>query len=261
MVVDISNSGGDENGHLHGGKAGDQTGSEWRIRKNYNRPWKCVLRYPDEKVADKIAALSRAAALNDNIGYDQWQRGSYWAALKAAAYDPSAIKVPCEADCSAGVCANVKAVGYLLGIEKLKEVPITSTHYMREILQKAGFQVLEGEKYTAYDSEYLRRGDILLNDAHHTAVVLTDGAKAGKPEKWTKGTYKVTASALNVRDRRSTLSGKVVGCLTKGEKVELRSLKRNNKGNVWARIKGGKYGGNYVAAEFKGSKYVKKVDE
>ena len=47
----ISNSGSDENGAYSGGQAGDQTGKEWRMRDWYNRPWTCVLRYPDQKVA------------------------------------------------------------------------------------------------------------------------------------------------------------------------------------------------------------------
>jgi hypothetical protein len=53
----ISNSGSDENGAYSGGQAGDQTGKEWRMRDWYNRPWTCVLRYPDQKVALKIAQL------------------------------------------------------------------------------------------------------------------------------------------------------------------------------------------------------------
>ena len=35
----ISNSGYDENRKTKGGKAGDQTGHEWKIINWYNRPW------------------------------------------------------------------------------------------------------------------------------------------------------------------------------------------------------------------------------
>lgn len=73
----ISNSGSDENGSYAGGQAGDQTGKEWRMRDWYDRPWKCVLRYPDQKVALKIAQLAIDAALNDRIGYDQSQNRTY----------------------------------------------------------------------------------------------------------------------------------------------------------------------------------------
>ena len=47
----ISNSGSDENGAYSGGQAGDQTGKEWRMRDWYNRPWTCVLRYPEDRSA------------------------------------------------------------------------------------------------------------------------------------------------------------------------------------------------------------------
>ena len=56
----ISNSGSDENGAYSGGQAGDQTGKEWRMRDWYNRPWTCVLRYPDQKVARSAGNRCRA---------------------------------------------------------------------------------------------------------------------------------------------------------------------------------------------------------
>lgn len=174
----ISNSGHDENNAYSGGKPGDQTGTEWALIPWYNRPWKCVLRHPDPKVRAKLAELAIKAAKNDKVGYCQAHRGTYWQHLKASNYDPSQITVACEGDCSAGVMANVKAVGYILGIEKLKNVSITSTYYMRDILKNAGFQVLTDSKYLI-GPDYLISGDILLNDGHHTATNVQDGSKAG----------------------------------------------------------------------------------
>jgi hypothetical protein len=58
----ISNSGHDENGVYSGGKAGDQTGTEWQIQPWYNRPWTNVLRYPVVTVREKIAELAEEAA-------------------------------------------------------------------------------------------------------------------------------------------------------------------------------------------------------
>lgn len=131
----ISNSGHDEKGKYSGGTAGDQTGGEWSIIKWYDRPWKCVLRHPSAKVREMIASLAEKAAKNNKVGYDQNQRTTYWTELAKAGYDPAAIKNKCEADCSAGVMANVKAAGHLLNEEKLKGVTITSTHYMRDMCQ------------------------------------------------------------------------------------------------------------------------------
>lgn len=173
----ISNSGGDENGSISGGKAGDQTGKEWCLRAWYNRPWSCVLRHPDEKVRAKIAELGEKAAKNDKVGYDQGQRDTYWAQLQKVGYDPSKITTACEADCSAGVIANVKAVGYLLGISALKTISATYTGNMRSAFKAAGFTVLTASKYLT-SPDYLLPGDILLNDSHHTATNITKGAKA-----------------------------------------------------------------------------------
>lgn len=173
----ISNSGGDENGGIHGGRAGDQTGKEWCLRSWYNRPWSCILRHPDANVRAKIAQLGEAAAKNDKIGYDQYERNTYWAQLKKAGYDPSKITTACEADCSAGVIANVKAVGYLLGIDSLKNLKATYTGDMRSCFKAAGFIVLTASKYLT-SPDYLLPGDILLNDSHHTATNITKGAKA-----------------------------------------------------------------------------------
>ena len=178
----ISNSGHDENNGYSGGKAGDQTGTEWYVRSWYNRPWNCVLRYPDRDVADMIAQLSRQAAENDCIGYDQNERHTYWEALKKSGYYPSKIKVKCEADCSTGVLGTVKAVGYILGIKKLEDVdPNGWTGSMRQQLTAAGFKCMTDSRYLTSD-DYLLPGDILLNDAKHTAVNLTVGKYAdGKP--------------------------------------------------------------------------------
>ncbi len=174
----ISNCGSDERGKYSGGQAGDQTGKEWRIIAWYNRLWNVILRHPDAKVREEIALLAEKAANNNLVGYDQGQRGTYWQHLKASNYDPSKITVLCEADCSAGVLANVKAVGYRLNIDALKNVNQDGyTGNEKAILKQAGFTVLTDKKYLTSD-QYLLRGDILLYEGHHTATNLTNGSKA-----------------------------------------------------------------------------------
>lgn len=173
----ISNSGGDERGKISGGTAGDQTGKEWQLRSWYSRPWNCVLRHPNAAVREKIAELGRKAAQNNKIGYDQNQRDTYWQQLQKAGYDPSKITVACEADCSAGVIANVKATGYLLGIKNLQNIAATYTGNMRSAFKAAGFMVLVDSKYLI-SPDYLLPGDILLNDQHHTATNISAGSKA-----------------------------------------------------------------------------------
>jgi hypothetical protein len=160
------------------------------MRSWYNRPWSCVLRYPDQAVALKLAQLGIDAALNDKIGYDQSQNRTYLKQLKAVGWEPSRITVACEADCSAGVCANITAAGYLLGIDALKNHTGTYTGNMRSALKKAGFQVLTDSKYLT-GGDYLLPGDILLYDSHHTATNVTIGKKVRGD--WHPGT--VTAPA------------------------------------------------------------------
>lgn len=171
----ISNSGSDENKQYTGGKAGDQTGHEWELKAWYNRPWTVVLRYPIQAVAQKIAELSIAAPLNNKIGYDQAQRGTYWTQLKAANYNPSNISVACEEDCTAGVSANVRGAGYLCNITDLKNIPLCTSRNMRAEFVKAGFKALTASKYL-YSAKYLLPGDILLYENHHAAANVTLGS-------------------------------------------------------------------------------------
>ena len=176
--VKISNSGSDEHGNYKGGAAGDNTGKEWYIRDWYNRPWNCVLRHPDPAVRACIADLATKAANNNKIGYDQYQRQTYWTELQKVGYDPSKITTACEADCSAGVIANVKAAGHLLGRKELQGITCTYTGNMRSGLKAAGFACLTDSKYLT-GSSYLVAGDILLNDQHHTATAVTNGVNSG----------------------------------------------------------------------------------
>lgn len=174
----ISNSGHDERGKYSGGKAGDQTGTEWAIIPWYSRPWNVVLRYPDRTVGNMIATLAIYAANNNLVGYDQNSRTTYWEHLKASNYDPRQITVACEDDCSAGVAANVKATGYILNINALKNVSEDNyTGSLRKALTNAGFKALTNSKYlNGYD--YLLPGDILLYEGHHTATNLGVGKYA-----------------------------------------------------------------------------------
>lgn len=173
----ISNCGHDERGQYHGGTAGDQTGTEWQIRSWYNRPWDCVLRYPDKKIAQAIANEAIDAANNNFIGYDQWNRLSFWKVLKTVGYKVANIKTAVETDCSAGVSAIVKAVGYQYGIKKLQNIPEGSwTGSMKKTFQDAGFEVLTFSKYRTSEA-YLEPGDILLNEKSHTAIEVGTGKK------------------------------------------------------------------------------------
>ena len=189
----ISNSGHDERGKYSGGQAGDQ-GGEWSRIPWYSRPWTVIFRHPDPSTRALIAQLAGEAADNDRIGYDQSERGMFWYRLKQAGYFPSAIRILCESDCSAGVAAIVKATGYILGDAKLQAVSsemYTGNQY--EQLTTAGFTALRDAKYTTSPA-YLLAGDILLSEGHHTAINLDFGEKATMPKVTIENHIKATAA-------------------------------------------------------------------
>ena len=171
---------------------------------------------------------------------------------KASNYDPAQITIACEADCSSGVAAIVKGAGYRLGNEKMKNVSIyLYTGNMRAGLKAAGFEVLTDSKYLTSDA-YLLEGDITLNDNAHVAVNLTDGAKSSGTgasntttvksnakvdvahgfNKSLAGTYKVTASGLNLRAGAGT--GKsILAVMKNGEKVQCYGYYNDCNGVKW----------------------------
>ena len=210
-MVKLSNCGHDENGRYAGGKAGDQTGTEYQIINWYNRPWMCVLRFEDSKVASLIADMAEKAAKNDLIGYDQGTAGNtndrytFWQHLKASNYDPAQITVACETDCSASTAAIIKGAGYRLNLPKLKAVSIYLTTYnMRKALKAAGATVLTDEKYLT-SGDYLKAGDILLNDNHHVAIAVTSGPKAESVKKVSENTYQFTPETVKAGDKNTSV--------------------------------------------------------
>lgn len=255
----ISNSGHDENNNYSSGKAGDQTGTEWEIRSWYSRPWNCVLRYPNIEVGKLLAELSIEAANNDLIGYDQNERYTYWDLLKVSNYRPSQITTANEADCSAGVIANTKAVGYLMNINTLKNISATYTGNMRQAYKNAGFKVLTENKYlNGYN--YLLPGDILLNDVHHVAVNLGYGKNADsgsssnqtsstvsilepadKLDKTLAGTYTVkTSDGLNLR-YGAGLNKALVTTIPNNKKVQCYGYYSEVNNEKWLYIQYGEY--------------------
>ncbi len=181
MGVRMANCGHDENRRYTGGKAGDQSGKEWYLRPWYSYPWNYILRWKDAGLGNLFADLAVEAAENDNVGYDQGQRYTFAEALMAAGWRPSKIRKPCEADCSSGVVALIRAVGHLKGIGDLQKCSATYTGNMMAWFQSSAgkkyFTVLTG-KYLV-DSSLARRGDINLNTAHHVNVTVDNGSNSG----------------------------------------------------------------------------------
>lgn len=181
MGVRMSNCGHDENSKYSGGKAGDQTGNEWYLREWYSYPWDYVLRWKDPELGALFADLAIEAAQNEKIGYDQGQRETFRTALASAGWRPANIKTACEADCSSGTVALIKAVGNLKGISALKNCSATYTGDMMPWFRSANgkkyFKILAGNHLT--DPSLAKKGDINLNEAHHVNITVDNGANAG----------------------------------------------------------------------------------
>ena len=168
-MVKIGQASRDERGKYSGGIAGDQDGKEVAIREWYNRPWNKVLRAKKPAVAEKIAKAMEDACANDRIGYDQGQRTTLYKLCRANGFNVGAINEPCETDCSALVSVCVNAAGVYVSGE------IYTGNEAAALLATNEFEVLTDKKYLTAD-EYLKRGDILLYEFHHTAVALENGS-------------------------------------------------------------------------------------
>lgn len=264
----LSNSGHDERGIYSGGKAGDQTGTEWMLCKWYNRPWNCVIRFTDSTVARMMATLSIYAAQNNLIGYDQGERTSYWKHLQLSNYDPRQITIACEDDCSAGVLANAKAALILTGHQDAaNKVNVNGyTGNMKQILQGTGMVKVFTDKSYLNGTSMLQPGDILLNESHHTACYVGSAAStsggtvttskpassgSGAPSKTVKYTGVVTVDSLNVRLQPTTSAGKCsFSPLAQGTEIGV----CDTMSNGWLYIQyNGKFG-------FVSGQYVKKKE-
>lgn len=172
----------DENRHIKGGQAGNQSGKEVCIRQWYKKPWSVLLRHPRREVREDIAKIAETLCsppVNQLIGYDQAERNTFHTIAKKYNYNLDEFiraKELCETDCSAFVTCVCLFAG-LNSLEYTGNAPTTST--MKNTFKKAGFNVLTDDKYVS-GIDYLSRGDILLKPGSHVVIVIDDGALYGK---------------------------------------------------------------------------------
>lgn len=171
MSVLISHASLDENRNIRNGQAGDQTGKEVCIREWYAKPWQYVIRFKDSRMAEKVAKCMEMAANNNLIGYDQYQRNTLLKEARKYNYDVSKVNVSCETDCSALVSVACMYAG-------IPESQLTlngncaTTRTLRGILKATGeVDIFSTPAYVSH-TDRLRRGDILLKEGGHTAVVV-----------------------------------------------------------------------------------------
>lgn len=173
MAVTIGSARIDENGKIHSGKAGDQTGKEVGTQNWYKhaKGW-VVLRPKDAAVAAKIAACMVSACANKCIGYDQYQRLTLLNACKQYGYDPGKVTANVETDCSALVRVCCLFAGIQVG-------DFTTGNEVAMLMATGKFDKLTAAKY-AESPNYLKSGDILCTKTKgHTVIVLSSGKYAG----------------------------------------------------------------------------------
>lgn len=173
MAVKCAYASQDENKKAKGGQAGDQTGLEVKVSNIYNFGQTKVLRCKDRTIGQKIGNNAKMIALNDLVGYDQNERTTVTALLKAGGWNLSAITKACEVDCSElAVCA----VNVAYGRELLSQTLYSGN--IADALVKTGlFTLLTDTKYLG-KSEYLMSGDIIVKPGKHVIIACSDGAKA-----------------------------------------------------------------------------------
>lgn len=158
-------------------KAGDQTGKEVCIREWYNRPWSYVLRAKSDKVSDLQAKYMELACKNDNIGYDQSQRNTLLEKLRLANMDISKVN-KCECDCS----SLVYVCSILAGVPHTMTPNAPTTRTMRSRYTKTGYYDILTDKEYINSPDKLKRGDILVSEGHHTAIVLENTKEVKKDD-------------------------------------------------------------------------------
>lgn len=270
MGVRMSNCGHDENNRYSGGRAGDQTGTEWYLRPWYAYPWNYILRWKDEELANLFADLAVEAAQNNNVGYDQGQRTTFGVELQKVGWRPSKIKTPCEADCSKGTIDLIRAVGYIKGIAELQNCHNVMSYtgnmmtWFRSTAGKKYFEILTGKYLTS--SSLAKRGDINLNTSHHVNITVDNGVNVGSEkgylEKGDSGSAVKTMQTMLIACGYSCGASGADGDFGSGTNSGLRSFQKANGLTV-----DGKYGSKSKAKleelynEKNGGSSKKSVDE
>ena len=172
MTVILGHASQDERGKAAGGTGGDQSGKEVCTRAWYNGGWNVLLRPVRAELAEKSAAACEAACENEHIGYDQEGRNTLYGEAKAAAFDLGGIGRNCECDCSS--LMHVCAIAGGANLSYIGNGHTTRT-MVRAFQTSGDYQKLTGDAYLT-SPELLQRGDILVKEGSHTAMVLRAAA-------------------------------------------------------------------------------------
>lgn len=201
----------DERGNAKGGKLGDQTGKEIRIREWYNRDggFSVYLECTDPMLAQAAAFNMQIIAETEQFGYNQSDRWSgYDEIISAGSID--------EAEAGDFDCSSLCIAAYILAGLDLK--PEGYTGNLERIFLETG-------KFVSYkDSAHLdspklaKVGSMYLEPKKHVFMMLEDGEGAGETVPEVPDGKRVYAKG-SVRVRKSPIDGKSLITLHKGESL------------------------------------------
>jgi len=253
VKIIIGSARSDENGKATGGKPGDQKQKsipdykgEVSLQEFYvsSKGW-YVLRPKKEADALAMAKKMETACNNPNIGYDQSNR------LGVLKYSVD-TKTPTECDCSALVRACIKeATG--------KDPGNFSTADEVKVLEASG---LFEKEFEYKNDTKLCTGDVLVTKVKgHTVIVVEGNSRsssaptiqvAKSKDNSLSGTYRVTASALNIRSGAGTTFPSL-GEIKKNKTVKCYGYYNTVNGTKWYLVVYGEITG------YCSSKYLVKV--
>lgn len=221
------------------GEAGDQHGNEVLIVEEYDimapkKPNKeafradIVLRPKSRALARKSALACEAACANDNIGYSQFdlkdpnrlQRNTLYDEALKASFNLAEITKPCNTDCAAfmTVCAVAGGASFsYYANDADRNAPITTT--MHKLFTSTGeYEILSDEKHITI-TDYLKRGDILVDKNYHTIMVLENGCKMPNTDntKITVSIDSITSTQVSAVARAVALENNKESLLTDDE--------------------------------------------
>jgi len=162
-----------ENNSING-VAGDSTGQEVYINNEFDiaslKP-NVLLRPNTATLANASAKACEVGCENNNIGYSQSGRNTLYNLASANGYDLSKVGL-CNTDCSAflTVCAIAGGAKITYG----SNAP-TTTNMRTRFKQSGDYLVLTDSKHLT-NTDYLKRGDILVCEGSHTVMVLENGS-------------------------------------------------------------------------------------
>lgn len=251
----------DENGHTHGGRAGNQA-AELRTGAYYDFGQSVIIRANDPDIAHKIADAVYQIAINKKVGYDQYQRETLFVALQRVGWDPAKLQELCECDCS-----ELGVVGINCAYNKAL---ISADTYSLNIVSRA-VKTGKFEQIKITKSTTIKQGDIIVAPGKHVIIAIGSLETPAGACMYQRGKTYTLRGNMNVRagagknkrlkkvsevtaDARKHVVNpdpRAAAVLKKGTRVTCKDVIVLKNGDIWLRIPSG-----YICGYNGSMKYV-----